>query len=322
MLWNIKVASLKRLQGDAYGSSQGSTFVFRGPWALVDTVNLGTTADVYVVEIDKTRYALKKCRHPHAARQLRVEYELIQHLRASPMADYVPVTHGWIPELHGFLMDCLRYPTSDELETTEWITQVATSLRTLHQVALPAIDDLPDDRATQDVADALGQRLLELYSLSQRGTSYWSGLSESDMPLLHSIREHYPVYAKLVSELHSYLGGCPAAIAHGDLAGDNLMVDSCGGLVLTDRGSARISIPLSDVASVWVYAGWSDSEKDLFWDAYTLNGADRGMMTRSAAELMTRALRYGVCIQSLLMVISGDLDSIGRQFLEKAIAAL
>lgn len=86
-----------------------SLFQARG-WMLVDTVDLGTTACVYVVEIDNTRYALKTCRHLSTARQLRVEYELIKHLRASPMADYVPHTHGWIPELHGFLMEYLRCP--------------------------------------------------------------------------------------------------------------------------------------------------------------------------------------------------------------------
>ena len=93
-------------------------------------------------------------------------------------------------------------------------------------------------------------------------------------------------------------------------------------MVLADWGSARIGIPLSDVASVWVYGGWSESEKELFWDTYALNGADRGALTRGLAELMTRVLRYEICVQSLLMLNLGDLDSIGRQFLEKAIAAL
>lgn len=267
-----------------------SLFQARG-WMLVDTVDLGTTACVYVVEIDNTWYALKTCRHLSAARQLRVEYELIQHLRASPMADYVPHTHGWIPELHGFLMEYLRFPTSVELESSVWITQIASALRALHQVVLPAIDGLPDNREPQGVTHTFGQRLLGLYNLALCGTGYWCGLSESDIPLLHLIQENYQVYAKLISELPYYLDECSAGITHGDLAGDNLMVNSYGRLVLADWGSARISCPLEDVASVWVYAGWRESEKDLFWNTYILNDTDRGAILRSTAELMARALR-------------------------------
>lgn len=129
-------------------------------WTLVDSIDLGTTAYVHGVEIDETRYAFKTCGHPSAAQQLRVEYELLQHLRASPMVDYVPATHGWIPELNGFLMDYLWYPTSAELELLEWMTQVATALRTLHQVALPAIDGFPDDRGPDGIGRAFCQRLL------------------------------------------------------------------------------------------------------------------------------------------------------------------
>lgn len=55
-------------------------------------------------------------------------------------------------------------PTSVELESSVWITQIASELRTLHQVVLPAIDGLPDDREPQGVAHTFGQRLLGLYN--------------------------------------------------------------------------------------------------------------------------------------------------------------
>lgn len=49
-------------------------------------------------------------------------------------------------------------------------------------------------------------------------------------------------------------------------------------MVLADWGSARISVRLSDVTSAWVYAGWSESEKELFWDTYAPVGSVEAQM--------------------------------------------
>jgi thiamine kinase-like enzyme len=119
------------------------------------------------------------------------------------------------------------------------------------------------------------------------------------------------------------LAGAKPVLAHGDLAGDNLMVTADGRLAIADWGAARISTGLTDAASLAVYVGWSPEARRGFYDLYLSDGRTAGDSV-GTLELLSRLLRYRLCIQSLVWLKedADGLDAIGQAFLETQVQAL
>jgi aminoglycoside phosphotransferase (APT) family kinase protein len=224
-------------------------------WTLIETIDPGTTACIYVVEIDKggQRYALKTQRdaslQDHA---VRTEYRVLEYLKATPMRQAVPRVGDWLPELDGFLMDLLRYPTPAEVQALAWAPDLGRVLRILHSTSLPTVARVPDDRS--NVAEAVSRRFRLLFRHVLRRNNYWARLPKADRPKLAHVRACYDTYAGLLPQVERDLADTEPSLTHGDLAGDNTMLTQDGRLALADWGMARISSPLTDVANLLTYA--------------------------------------------------------------------
>lgn len=77
-------------------------------WHLVQHINIGVTADIYIIEKDARKYALKIPRDTLSnSYPLKTEYLVLQHLNQTPMKQYVPSIYEWVQDVNGFLMGYL-----------------------------------------------------------------------------------------------------------------------------------------------------------------------------------------------------------------------
>jgi aminoglycoside phosphotransferase (APT) family kinase protein len=300
-----------------------ATFLNRGSWRLVETVDLGTTARVFIIEGDDERYALKIRRDEESdASALLAEYRVLRYLNGTPARRYVPRIGAWLPELDGFLMECLRYPTPAEIEEEAWMPGLARALRTLHSVDLPTIEGLEDDRP--DVGNAVSRRFQDLFELVLRTDDFWAGLSGQDRSKLERVRARYQAHVDLLPALAHSLAHARATVTHGDLAGDNIMLTKDGQLAIADWGSARIGAALVDVASLATYMNWSLVKRGQFYGLYLgdTSGSRREMV--HCLETLSCMYRYRACVQSLLWLNdqSEGLDAIGRAYFERQLRTL
>lgn len=298
-------------------------FLRRESWQVVRAIDLGTTARVLVVERDGERWALKTRRHGTSdTTGLLTEYRLLRYLNATPMRPYVPRLEAWLPDVGGFLMEHLRYPTRAEKERADWTKELARALRALHDVDLPRISGLMDDRP--DVGRAVSQRFGRLFATVLRTGYFWTGLSAEDRPKLERLRAHYPAYARLLSQVSAVLAQSQVALTHGDLAGDNLMLTQEGRLAITDWGSARISAAWLDVASLRVYMDWSPDQRSRFCEVYFGGPSEAHKEALRSLDQLARLHRYRSCVQSLLWLREGaaGLDAVGRTFFDRQLDAL
>jgi aminoglycoside phosphotransferase (APT) family kinase protein len=295
-------------------------------WRLVETIDLGTTASVYVVEIGRSgqRYALKTQRdldpQDHA---VRTEYRVLEYLNATPMRRAVPQVGDWLPELDGFLMELLRYPTPAEAQTLSWAPDLGRALRMLHSLDLPTIAAIPDDRP--NVADAVSHRFRLLFQRVLRGDDYWAGLPKADRPKLARVRARYNAYVGLLPQVEHALADAEPALIHGDLAGDNIMLTQNGRLALADWGTARISSPLTDVANLLAYAHWSEDESGRFLRAYFDKDPAALEEARPCLQTQSRLCPYRSCVQSLWWLNEmGEqgLDAVGRAHFDRVLNLL
>ena len=298
-------------------------FLTRESWQVVQTIDLGTTARVLVIERDGERWALKIRRDGMLdAAALLTEYRLLRYLNATPMRLHVPHLEAWLPDVGGFLMEHLRYPTRAEKQEPGWPKELAHALRTLHDVDPPHIPGLPDDRPR--VGRAVSKRFRRLFATLLRTDRFWTRLSEEDRPKLQRVRAYYPLYAHLLSQVSDSLAQARVALTHGDLAGDNLMLTQEGRLALTDWGSARISAALVDAASLSLYMHWSLDERSRFCDLYLGGPSEAHKQALHSLDQLARLHRYRSCVQPLLWLREGaaGLDAVGRAFFERQLDAL
>jgi aminoglycoside phosphotransferase (APT) family kinase protein len=289
----------------------------------VQYIDLGTTAHIFLVERDNERWVLKiqreRCRDLPV---LQTEYRVLQYLNRTPIQQYVPRVGDWLPELDGFLMEYLRYPTRAEKEDAVWIPHLARALETLHSASLPPIRQLADDRP--NVGAAISKRFRELFRVVLRTDGFWTGLSKEDKPKLECLRARYQSYVGLLSQMVDSLSHTRVALTHGDLAGDNIMLTQEGRLAIVDWGQARISAALADVASLSMYTSWSQDGKRRFYEAY-LGDLSRGYEKAvDCLEVLHYLHRYRSCVQSLLWLNDEreGLDAIGRAHFERQLDAL
>jgi len=295
----------------------------RASYHLVQTIDLGTTARILVVEKDGQRHALKILRDRDAnACAMRTEYRVLQHLSGTPMRAYVPRVGPWLHAFNGFLMAYLRYPTPAEKGDAAWMPNLARALRTLHTIEPPALLGLQDDRP--DVVGAVARRFRALFHQVWRSDAFWAGLSEEDRPKLERVRPHHRTYVGLLPRIEEGLTHAPAALTHGDLAGDNVMLAHDGRPAIVDWGSARISAAWTDAASLAAYSEWSANERRRFYDLYLGGSGESQAEARQCLENLARLHRYRSCVQSLLWLNdeSEGLDAVGRAYFERELAAL
>lgn len=295
-------------------------------WILTETIDLGTAARVYVVETNTNgqRYALKTQRDPASQdHAVRTEYHVLEHLNSTPMRQVVPRVGDWLPEVDGFLMDLLRYPTPVESQAPTWALDLGHALHMLHNMSVPTITGIPDDRP--NVAEALSHRFRLLLQLVLRGDDYWARLPKADRPKLAHVRARYDTYAGLLPQVDRALADVEPALTHGDLAGDNIMLTQDGRLALADWGTARISSPLTDVANLLTYAWWSEDESDRFLNAYFDDDPAALEAAWPCLQTLSRLYRYRSCVQSLQWLNEmGEqgLDDVGRAHFERILNLL
>lgn len=299
-------------------------FLKRESWHLVQYIDVGMTAHIFVVEKDNERYALKTRRgEDYDAPALLAEYRVLHYLNSTSMRPYVPGVGEWLPELDGFLMEYLRYPTRAERKVAAWMPNLARALQTLHGVTLPSIQGIADYRP--NVGTAISRRFGDLFKIVLRADGFWAHLPREDESKLERVRAFYTTYIGLLSQIADILTHAQVAFTHGDLAGDNIMLTQDGRLAIADWGAARISAALTDVASLSIYTNWSGDERRQFYRIYLNDSSGDHEEALQCLEVLSRLYRYRSCVQSLLWLNEqGEegLDAIGMTHFERQLSAL
>ena len=301
-----------------------SDFLDANTWQLIQYIDLGTTAHVFVIERESEKCVLKTQRGGATVTcSLRLEHVILQYLNETDMAQYVPAVGEWIHEVDGFLMEHLRYPTPAERETYDLLHTLAVALRTLHGVDLPPIKDVADDRPL--VSTAINRRLQDAFGAVTEDDSFWAGLSSEDKPRLEYVRTKYETYAQMLPVLKVSLADTECALMHGDLSGDNLMMRQDGSFVLTDWGETRITSSLTDAAYLLTHTEWNENKTQRFLRAYFNDDPDDLEEALPVIETLSCLYQYNSCVRSLLWLNSPEedgLDSIGRAYFERQLRAL
>jgi thiamine kinase-like enzyme len=299
-----------------------ANFLNRNGWHLVEQIDLGTTADIFIVEKDHQRQALKIRRDGATdSGTLRVEHQVLQYLNTTAMQQYVPGVGEWLEELDGFLMAYLRYPTQAEREATTWIPGLARALQALHSVSPPTIEGIGDD--CPEIGKAISNRFLNMFHVVKKENSFWIGLPREDQSNLETVRAHHESCCGLLQQIEELLIDTRPALTHGDLAGDNIMLTPDGRLAIADWGTARISSALADVAHLLTYAGWSRDEERQFLSTYFGDDPSTLGDAMPCIQVLTRLYRYHSCVQSLLWLNEREgLDAVGKAHFERLLSAL
>jgi aminoglycoside phosphotransferase len=311
-------------------------FLEANGWKLVDYIDLGMTAHVFVVEVEQgsEKRVLKTRRGGAAvACPLRLEYRILRYLGETDMARFVPAVGEWIHEVDGFLMAYLRHPMAAEWRTCGLVRASAVALRTLHGLDLPPGEgvgigveveaEIADDRP--QVNAAIRRRLQESFEVVTADDSFWAGLSGDDRPKLAYVRAKYGAYVEILSTLDPILADTQGVLTHGDLSGDNLMVRQDGSLALADWGEARITSNLTDVAYLLVHTEWDEGEVRRFLRTYFDDDSEALGAALPAIEALSRLYRYNACVRSLrwLNDLGTDgLDVVGQAYFERQLEAL
>lgn len=287
-------------------------------WRLIQCIDLGTNADVFVLEDGSKKYALKAPRFAFSTARLEVEYLVLRYLAQTPMKQYVPSVYEWLPEVDGFLIEYLSYPDQRSKNSLDATQIMALMLKTLHEIDLPAVAGIGDDRP--DILAAISERFDDLFDKVLEKHSFWATLPKEAVPKLEIVRRHHQTYRDLLAEFRRTAQDMDAALTHGDLAGDNIMMTVDGRLVLTDWGEARISTALADLAYLFTYSAWPPEEISRFVQLYFGDQTAKIEKKLLTIRVLSKLYQYHSCVQSLLwMKASGDngLDRIGREHFER-----
>ncbi len=299
-------------------------YLKRNAWHLVQYIDLGTTAHIFIIEKNGERYVLKTQRDGNSDTcALRAEHRVLQYLNTKPMQQYVPRVEAWLQELDGFLIEYLLYPTQAEKQTKEWVPNLACALQTLHSTSLPSTGGIADDRP--DVGTAISNRFRNLYQIVLKEDTFWARLSIKDKPKLELVRAHYKTHVGLLPLIEDTIACTSLVLTHGDLSDDNIMMTQDGRLVLADWGAARISSSLTDVAYLLTYVNWSEDERCQFLNTYFNDSLETLENALFSLEVLSRLYRYRSCVQSLLWLNEmGEegLDPVGRAHFERLLGAL
>ena len=299
-----------------------SSFLERNNWRPVQAIEFGKHSDVLILEKGNTRHALKLVRDTNDIDSSIKEYRILKYLNSTPLKPYVPEVGEWLPELRGFMMEYLEFKTPGEIMTEKMIPDIARAFRLLHDIEEPDIEDIPDDRP--DVSGVVCDRLTEMFDLVLKGDDYWTILPERYRSELDLVRKYHRTYSAYVPEVRSLLSQFPAVLTHGDLHGGNFMFKSDGTPVFTDWEVARISSPLTDIASFLTYVRWDEDDINRFLELY-FGSHDVTQKALPCLDGLRKMYLYYVCVACLRWLnVEGEdgLDPVGREFFKRIITTL
>lgn len=298
-----------------------SSFLERNKWT-VQAVEFGYTAEVLIIERDSEKRAMKIARDEDRIGTLSTEYQLLQYLNNTPLRSQVPEVGEWLEDVGGFLMEYLTYPALEEVRGETWLPQLARTLRKLHDVELPNIEGIPDDRPY--IGRSIGKRYIEFFGIILNGDDYWEDLPETERPKLEIVRQYHQKYSALVPSVEDNLKNTRPALTHDDLAGDNILLKPDGTLVLADWGAARISSPLCDLACVMSYTSRPEEEIERFLEEY-FGSRDKLEEFLPCIHGLCTLYRYRNCVGSLWWLnedVKTGLDAVGMAYFNRILAEL
>ncbi|MFC1947685.1 phosphotransferase family protein [Chloroflexota bacterium] len=299
-----------------------SNFLERNNWRPLQSIEFGKNSDVLIIEKEEIRYALKLIRDRDDIGSSIKEYRVLKYLNTTGLKPYVPDVGEWMSDIGGFMMEYLEFPTPGEVKTEQLIPDIACALRLLHDIEQPDIEDIPDDRP--DVSRAVCDRLTEMFDLALKGDDYWVIIPESYKPKLDIVRKYHRAYSAFVPAVRSSLGKFQAVLTHADLHGGNFMIKTDGKPVFTDWEEARISSPLTDIASFLTYVRWTEDDINRFLKLYF--GSDIAMeRALPCLHGLRKMYLYYVCVACLRWLnIEGEdgLDPVGKVFFNRIIKKL
>lgn len=286
------------------------------------SIEFGKHSDVLIIGKGEIQYALKLVRDTDDIGSSIKEYRVLQYLNSTLLKPYVPEVGEWLNDIGGFMMEYLEFPTPGEIKTEPMIPDIARAFCLLHEIVQPGIEDIPDDRP--DVSGAVCDRLSEMFDLVLKGDDFWTILPERYRPQLNVVRKYHQTYSAFVPEVRSLLDQFPAALTHSDLHGGNFMMKPDGKPVITDWEEARISSPLSDIASFLTYVRWAEDDIHRFLELYF--GSNAAMeKALPCLQGLRKMYLYYVCVACLRWLnVEGEdgLDDVGKAFFDQIITTL
>jgi aminoglycoside phosphotransferase (APT) family kinase protein len=297
-----------------------SDFLEKNDWQPVEVFTHGATSEILIVEKSNEKYAFKLAREKAKEVVLR-EHRIVTYLNSIEPELNVPRVSEWLEEIEGFLMEFLISPTPGVKQSESWTVELARALRGIHNVRLPEIDGIPDDRP--DIAMTVSRRLADRCGIIHNGEDYWRRLPEEYIPALEKVRSHYDTYFTLIPDVEKVLANTQPALTHGDLMGDNIMTRFDGTPVFIDWGEVRISSGLLDLACLLTFPGWSEETIDCFLVEYY--GPETLKKALPGVQVLRKFYRYLTCVSSLWWLMQPEeerLDTVGRAFFEKVLATL
>jgi fructosamine-3-kinase len=297
-----------------------SDFLEKNSWQPVDIVTHGATSDILIIEKNHEKLALKLAREKAREIVLR-EHRVLTYLNTTEPESNVPEVSEWLEEIDGFLMEYLLSPTAEMKQPETWCIELSRALRGIHNIKLPEIEGIPDDRP--DIHLTVSKRFADHCAVIHRGNEYWKNLPNEYVPVLEMVRSHYGTYIALIPEVEKALANVRPALTHGDLAGDNIMSRSDGIPVFVDWGEVRISSGMLDLACLLTFTDWSEETTERFLVEYY--GPEGQEEVLPGIQVLRRFYRYLTCVSCLWWLIQPEeekLDTVGRAFFERIITKL
>ena len=298
-----------------------SDFLEKNRWQPVDIVTHGVTSDILIVEKNNEKRALKLARDKAKEIVLR-EHRLLTYLNTTEPESNVPRVGEWLEEIDGFLMEYLFSPPPEVKQSVTWCLELARALRRIHNIKLPEIDGMPDDRP--DIHLTVSKRFTDHCAVINKEDEYWKNLPEEYTPALKKVRNYYDAYIGLIPDVERTLTNTKPALTHGDLMGDNIMSRSDGTPVFVDWGEVRISSGLLDLACLLTFYDWPEDTIERFMLEYC--GSFEALeKVLPGIHVLRRFYRYLTCVSSLWWLIQPEedqLDTVGRAFFNRILKKL
>lgn len=299
-----------------------ASFLELNNWTPVEVVEFGVSSDVLIIERGVEKRAMKIVRDKKRLDTLVNGYQVIKMLNKTPLKPHVPEVGEWLDDIGGYIMEYLTYPTPQEVRSEVWLLRLARELRKMHKMDLADVKGIPDDRP--DIGRSVTQRFAENFNRVWDKDDRWITLPEAERPKLEMVRQYHEKYTTMIPSVENALKNTRAALTHGDLGGDNIMLRPGGTLVFIDWDGARISSSLSDLACVLSYLDRTKEEIGRFLGEYFGSREDMEEALPCIQDLLNLYL-YRNCVMSLWWMVEdpeNGLDAVGRAYLNRILKEL
>jgi aminoglycoside phosphotransferase (APT) family kinase protein len=305
---------------DIISRKEVSSFLEKNNWRPVNIITHGATSEILIIEKGSEKYALKLAREK--AKEIIVrEHRILTHLNTIEPELNVPKVGEWLEEIDGFTMEYLHSPLPEFRQSETWPLELARALRRIHNVKLPEIGGIPDDRP--DIHLKVSKRFTDQVDILQKRNEYWKNLADEYVPTLEKVRDYYSEYIALIPDVEKTFMNTRPALTHGDLAGDNIMSRSDGTPVFVDWGEVRVSSGLLDLVCLLTFTDWSEETIERFLIEYY--GREGLEEVSPGIQVLRRFYCYLTCVNCLWWLIQPEeekLDTVGRVFFDKVLTRL